>query len=99
MIIFAMFCTMLGRYVHSKDFIYLLLERGEVREREGEKHQCVVASHMLSTGDLPHNPGVFPDWESNWRPFGLQPGTQSTELHQPGPMLERYLEGNIIFLI
>ena len=27
-----------------KDFIYLLLERGKEREREGEKHPCVVAS-------------------------------------------------------
>ena len=29
-----------------KDFIYLFLERGREGEREGEKHQCVVASHM-----------------------------------------------------
>ena len=29
-----------------KDFIYLFLERGEEREKEEEKHQCVVASHM-----------------------------------------------------
>ena len=27
-----------------KDFIYLFLERGREGEREGEKHQCVVAS-------------------------------------------------------
>ena len=27
-----------------KDLIYLFLERGEGREKEGEKHQCVVAS-------------------------------------------------------
>ena len=27
-----------------KDFIYLILERGIEGEREGEKHQCVVAS-------------------------------------------------------
>ena len=27
-----------------KKFIYLFLERGEEREREGEKHQCAVAS-------------------------------------------------------
>ena len=30
-----------------KDFIYLFLERGREGEREGEKHQCVVASHAL----------------------------------------------------
>ena len=28
----------------KKDFIYLFLESGEGREKEGEKHQCVVAS-------------------------------------------------------
>ena len=36
------------------------------------------------TGDLACNPGMCPDWESNWRPFGSQAGAQSTELHQPG---------------
>ena len=53
-------------------------------ERQGEKHQCVVASHVSPTGDLAHNPGICPDWESNQQPFGLQAGTQSSELHQPG---------------
>ena len=33
--------------------------------REGEKHHCVVVSHMPPTGDLAHNPGMCPDWESN----------------------------------
>ena len=36
-----------------------------------------------STGDLAHNPGMCPDWESNWQPFGSQASTQSTEPHQP----------------
>ena len=26
--------------------------------REGEKHHCVVVSHMPPTGDLAHNPGT-----------------------------------------
>ena len=56
-----------------KDFIYLFLERGRVGEREGEKHQCVVASHVAPTGDLARNPGMWPDWESNQWPFGSQP--------------------------
>ena len=30
--------------VFKKDFISLFLERGRVGEREGEKHQCVLAS-------------------------------------------------------
>ena len=53
------------------------------REREEEKHQCGVASHGPPTGDLDHNPGIWPDWESNWWAFGSQAIPQSTEPHQP----------------
>ena len=74
----------------KKDFIYLLLERGEEREKEGEKHQCVVASHTPPTGDLACNPGMYPDWESNRRPCSSQDSTQSTEPHQPGLILSLY---------
>ena len=54
-------------------------------EREGEKHQCVVASHEPVTGHLAHNSGMCPDWELNQRPFVSQAGAQSTEPHQPEP--------------
>ena len=67
-----------------KIFIYLFLERGEGREKEEEKHQCVVASHASPTGDLARNPSMCPDWELNSQPFGLLADTQSTEPHQPG---------------
>ena len=67
------------------DSIYLFLERGEGREKEGEKHQCVAASRAPTTGDLAHNPGMCPDWESNQRPFDSQAGTQSAEPGRPGP--------------
>ena len=50
----------------------------------------MVASHVPPTGDLAHNPGMCPDWESNQRPFGSQAGTQSTEPHQPGPNLKTF---------
>ena len=53
-------------------------------ETEGEKLQCVVASHAPPTGDLAHNPSSCCDWESNWQPFGSLAGAQSTEPHQPG---------------
>ena len=42
----------------KKDFIYLFLERAREGEREGEKHQCAVASWAPPTGDLPCNPGM-----------------------------------------
>ena len=61
--------------------IYLFLERGEGREKERERninvwkiHQ-LVASWMPPTEDLAHNPGMYPDWELNQEPFGLQAGT------------------------
>ena len=50
------------------------LERGEETEKERQKHQCVVASRAPPAGDVACNPGMCPDWGSNWRPFGLQAG-------------------------
>ena len=69
-------------------FIYLFLGRGS----KGEKHRCAretpisCLSHT-SNGDLAHNLGMSPDWESNWPPFGSQAGTQPSEPHQPGLIL------------
>ena len=54
-------------------YVFIFRERGREGEREGEKHQCVVASQRPLTGDLARNPDVCPDWESNLRPFGSQP--------------------------
>ena len=64
--------------------LFIFRERGREGEREGEKHQCVVAFHTPPTGDLARNPGMCPDWESNRQPFGSQASTQSTELHHLG---------------
>ena len=52
-----------------KIFKNLFLERGEGREKKREKQQCVVTSHSPHSGDLAHNPGMCPDWESNQKPF------------------------------
>ena len=54
-------------------FLFTFRKRGREGEREGKKHQCVVASHTPPTGDLACNPGLCPDWESNQWPFGSQP--------------------------
>ena len=70
------------------DYIYLFLERGKGKEKEGEKHHCVVASHAPPTRDLSHNPGMCSDWESNQWPFGSQASAQSTEPHQQGLMVD-----------
>ena len=35
---------------------------------------CGCLSNVPYWGpDLARNPGMCPDWESNWQPFGLQP--------------------------
>ena len=68
-------------------YLFIFRERGREGEREGEKHQCVVASWAPLTGDLAHNPGMCPDCESNLWPFCLQATIHSTEPHQPGLIL------------
>ena len=68
-------------------YLFIFRERGGEGEREGEKHQCVVASCAPPTGELACNPGMCPDGELNQRPFDLQAGTQSTEPQQLGPEL------------
>ena len=69
--------------LRKKNFIYLFksilfiyFEAGEEGEREGEKHQCVVASCRPPSGDLARNPGMCPDRDLNQRSFGLQTGAQ-----------------------
>ena len=47
-------------------FIFRETETGREGEREGEKCQCVVASPAPPTGDMACNPGMCPDWDSNW---------------------------------
>ena len=59
-------------FFKKRFYLFIFRGRGREGEREGEKHQCVVASHTPATGDLAHNPGMCPDWESNRWPFGLQ---------------------------
>ena len=71
-----------------KDVIYFL-GRGEGKEKERETSMCGCLL-WGPTGDLAHNPGLSPDWESNWWPFGLQARAQSTEL-QPARAQEFFL--------
>ena len=67
--------TQEGRFILGflkRFYLFIFGEKGRERQREGEKHQCVVASHTPPIGDLPHNPGMCPDWESNRQPFASQ---------------------------
>ena len=54
---------------------------------------CGCLLHTL-TGDLADNPGMCPDWESNWQAFGSQASAQSTEPQQSG-LLPRFLIAEI----
>ena len=70
--------------------IFISTERGKEGEREREKYKCVVASLMPPTGNLACNPGMCPDWESNWQPFGSQPELNPlsyTSQGNPGAMV------------
>ena len=53
-------------------YLFIFRERVKDGEREGEKHQCMVASQAPLTGDLAYNPGVCPYWESDLQRFGSQ---------------------------
>ena len=85
-------------FLFFKKRFYLLIFRERVREgeREEEKHQCVVTSHARLTGDLASHPGMCPDWELNWWPFGSQASAQSTELHQP--VLFFFIKWKIVYI-
>ena len=54
-----------------KILFILFFREGKGGEREGEKHQCVVASCAPPTGDPAGNPGLCFDWESNQGLFGV----------------------------
>ena len=69
--------------IFKKDFICLLLERGEGGRKKG-RETCEKYNHMAPAGDLAHNPGMCPDWDSNRRSFGSQASAQFTESHLPG---------------
>ena len=65
-------------------YLFIFRERGREGERKGEKHQCVVVSHMPPTGELACNPGMCPDWEWSQEPLHSQSDAQITEPHPPG---------------
>ena len=80
----------LGAHIANNDILFffffffkiLFIFRGE----DGGERNINVWLPLTHppTGDLAHNPGMCPDWESNWRPPGWQANTQPTEPRQPG---------------
>ena len=51
--------------IFKRFYLFIFRQRGGEGDREGEKHECVVASGVTATGDLTCNPGMCPGWESN----------------------------------
>ena len=80
------------RLFFKRFYLFIFREKGMEGVREGEKHHCVVASCVSSTGDLACNPGMCPDWVSNRRPFGSQPKVNplSYSIQQPGQNIYFY---------
>ena len=57
---------------------YLFIFREGKGGREGEKHQCVVASQVPPIRDLALNSGMCPGWESN-QPPALNPLSHTSQ--------------------
>ena len=52
-------------YLFILKILFIFRERGRVGEREGEKHQSVLASRVPPTGNLACNSGMCADGEWN----------------------------------
>ena len=65
-----------------KIFYLFILDKREGRERERDRN--IDWSYTPPTGNLAHNPGMCPDRELNWPPFGLWDDAQPTEPCQSG---------------
>ena len=68
-------CVTLGiKYSHStllflRFYLFIFRERGK-EEKKGRETSMGCLS-QAPNGDLACNPGMCPDWESNWQFFGL----------------------------
>ena len=61
-----------------------MFREGKGGRKKGRETSMYGSSCVPPTGDLAHDPGMCPDWESNQWPFGSQSQPQSTETHQSG---------------
>ena len=64
--------SLLG-FFFERFYLFTFRERGREGEREVEKHQCVVVSHVAPTGNLAHNPGMCPDGNGTGDPLVCSP--------------------------
>ena len=57
-------CPQFLSFLKKRFYLFILRGTGKEGEREGEKHQCVVASCRPPAADLAGNPDMCP--EENW---------------------------------
>ena len=60
MLFFSIIMAINNQVYFLRRYLFIFLERGREGEREGEKHQCAVASHTYPTGDLDCSPSLCP---------------------------------------
>ena len=68
----------------KKYFIHLFLEREGKGGRRRGREASIVCLLCPLTRDGTRNPGMCPDWESNWWPFALWGNVQPTEPDRSG---------------
>ena len=72
-------------------YLFYFLERGDGREKERQRNINVwLPLTWPPTGDLACNPGMCPDWESNWWPFGSQLELNPLSYTSQGPLTTFY---------
>ena len=74
----GVFATQSNSFIYL--FTYLILERGDGRERNNDRWPPACTPVRNQT----NNPGMCPDQESNLRPFVLWDDTPPTEPYQTG---------------
>ena len=91
--------TLIAISIYLFKRFYSFIFRGEGWEKERERNTMCGCFSRTPTEHLACNPGMCPDWGSNYRPFGLQAGTQSTESYQPELFFFFLNTVNVIILI
>ena len=66
-------------FLNFKRFYLFIFKEGKGRKKRGRETSMCGCLSYIPSGDLVCNPGMHPDWELNWRPFGLQARAKYTE--------------------
>ena len=66
--------------------------------KKGEKYQCGVASPTHPNWDLAHNPGMCPDWKSNYNPLVCRPALNPLSHTNHRPITTLFLKKDFLNL-